>query len=174
MADSVSWRQVQEDIRRKWGTTDPVVLMRLVNEARTALGKGRILMVTCPKCGKTMQRKGLFGHLRFLHLLTGDELNAAYHSNVDMQEKQQMLQEKRKPKGTSDLHARLLLVRMLLPEVKAMDESGCPMSDEAANKLRLFLEAEEKQIAEIDEPDIPGEDEEEGSKKEPDRPWDEP
>lgn len=109
--------------------------------------KGKKLMVTCPVCNEEMQRKGLHGHLRFKHGLTGDKLDKTYNDNVEAGEKQQKQQEHQAMVDRiSKLHDELRNVRAKLEEVKAEDRSSFFASDEAADKLRKLYESEEKRI----------------------------
>lgn len=69
-------------------------------------------MVTCPECGREMQRKGLFGHLRLVHGITGDKLKKSYkktvvEGEVVQQERDLVNEAKKLHAEVMDLGARL-------------------------------------------------------------------
>ena len=138
--------------------------------------KGVKMVVPCPICGEELQRKGLYGHLRFKHELSGDKLTKAYHGNIEKQEKQQEKNEKQQDKRrpfdlACELHAELREVRKLLAEVEETDKSDWLSTDEAADKLKRFYKAEEKRIAKDIDALLVGT---EGSEKVTKRAWDDP
>lgn len=113
--------------------------------------KGKVLMVKCPECGKELQPKGLHGHLRFVHNMTGSKLAKTYDSNVEAGEKQQEQQAKEQEHRTmveriSKLHDELRNVRAKLKELESENRGGLFSSDAANDKLRELYEAEEKRI----------------------------
>jgi DNA repair exonuclease SbcCD ATPase subunit len=113
--------------------------------------KGKYLMVKCPECGKELQPKGLHGHMRFVHNLTGAKLVKAYDHSVEVGEKQQEEQVKQQERQTmvdriSKLHDELRNVRAKLAAVESENEGGLFSSDEANDRLQKLYESEEERI----------------------------
>lgn len=108
-----------------------------------------VMMVACPICGEELQPKGLHGHLRFKHQLTGDKLKQSYEGNVSVERKRE--EKQATVDRISDLHDRLRSVRAKLKEAENDDTSGFLSTDESVRKLKKLYEAEESRIsAELD------------------------
>lgn len=134
--------------------------------------KSEFIMVECPVCDRKFQPKGLWGHLRFVHKLSGDKLDKAYYGNVEKQQKQQVKQARVDQIG--ELHDRLIQVRARLKEVETLsDDADFLSSDDAAEKLKkLYTEEEERVKTELDE--LLGQTDVKGKGKDKARAWDEP
>lgn len=135
----------------------------------TDKSRKKVLVVACPICGEELQPKGLHGHLRFKHGLSGNKLETAYEGNVSVERKQQERQTM--VDRVSKLHAELREVRRKLKEAEDDDQGGFLSSDDAVEKLKKLYEAEEKRINEELEK-LLVETGDHGKSK--DRAWDEP
>jgi len=111
----------------------------------------KVLVVACPVCGEELQPKGLHGHLRFKHGMSGKQLDKTYGDSAKAGEKQQEKQEKQQEQRAmvdriSKLHDELRNVRAKLEALESEDKGGLFSTDEANEKLRKLYKAEEKRI----------------------------
>lgn len=97
-------------------------------------------VVKCPICEKELQDRGLKGHLRFKHQITGQRLEQECSGVFEREERHSLMERIVK------LHDRLREVRRKIEEVEREDKGGFFVSDEAIEKLRKLYKWEEKDI----------------------------
>lgn len=108
------------------------------------------MKIKCPICNEEFEYfKGLSGHLRFKHKLSGEALKNAYQKGGVMPNKEAIKEVKQQNRINliSNLHSQLKEVREKRKEVdEQLDSGGWFSTDAAADRLKKLYDREEKRI----------------------------
>lgn len=106
--------------------------------------------IKCPICKKEFEySKGLAGHLKFKHKLTGEAFKNAYQQGGVMLDEKAIARAKTQSEINliSNLHSQLKEVREKRKEVdEQLDTGGWFSTDKAAERLKKLYDREEKRI----------------------------